>query len=114
MLLEAFVIGKLSDSLSVPVYAEIPDAYPQTGFVIVERTGSWKSNHVPGATLALQSYGETLLGAMQLNESVKAAMEAMAAEPEIGACRLNSDYNWSDPQTKRYRYQAVFDVTYYD
>ena len=115
MLLEAFVIGRLSRSLDAPVYAEVPDAYPSGPFVILERTGGWKTQRViPGAPLAVQSYGRTMLEAMELNERVKAAMEEMAAEPEIGSCRLNSDYNFTDPATKRYRYQAVFDVTYYD
>ena len=36
-----------------------------------------------------------------------------AALPEIGAVHLNSDYNFTDTAAKRYRYQAVFDVTYY-
>lgn len=114
MLLEAFVIGKLSEIMDAPVYAEVPAEYPQGAFIVIERTGSWKNNHVPGATLAVQSHGATMLDAAQLNEEVKAAMETVAEEPEIGSIRLNSDYNFSDSVTKRYRYQAVFDVTYYD
>lgn len=114
MLLEAFVINKLSGLMDVPVYAEVPADYPPGAFIVIERTGSWKSNHVPGATLAIQSYGPSMLDAAKLNEDVKSAMESVAEEPEIGSARLNSDYNFSDPSTKRYRYQAVFDVTYYD
>ena len=26
---------------------------------------------------------------------------------------LNSDYNFTDTETKEYRYQAVFDINYY-
>lgn len=114
MLLEAFVIEKLSGIVGVPVYAEVPADYPSGAFAVIERTGSWKQNHVPGATLAVQSYAPSLLDAAQLNENVKAAMETVAEEPEIGSIRLNSDYNFTDYTTRRYRYQAVFDITYYD
>ena len=114
MLLEAFVIEKLSGIMDVPVYAEVPADYPPGAFCVIERTGSWKQNHVPGATIAIQSYGASLLEAAQLNEDVKAAMETVSEENEIGSIRLNSDYNFTDYTTRRYRYQAVFDITYYD
>ena len=37
---------------------------------------------------------------MQLNDVIKVS--------------LNSDYNFTDITTKRYRYQAVFDISYYE
>ena len=48
-----------------------------------------------------------------LNEAVKAAVEAAIELPEISSVQLNSDYNYTDTATKRYRYQAVFDFVYY-
>ena len=30
----------------------------------------------------------------------------------IFACRLNSDYDFTDTSTKQHRYKAVFDITY--
>ena len=33
---------------------------------------------------------------------------------DVISCKLNSDYNYTDKETKRYRYQAVFDIRYYE
>ena len=41
-------------------------------------------------------------------------MDGITEKPEIAACRLNSDYNFTDTAKKKYRYQAVFDLVYYD
>ena len=32
---------------------------------------------------------------------------------EIASVKLNSDYNFTDEETKQYRYQAVFDIKHY-
>ena len=34
--------------------------------------------------------------------------------PEISACDLNTDYDFPDVTRKLPRYQAIFNVTYYD
>ena len=31
----------------------------------------------------------------------------------ISKIKLNSDYNFTDTETKEYRYQAVFDINHY-
>ena len=43
--------------------------------------------------------------------------EMLKALPEldaVSASRLNSDYNFTDTTTKRYRYQAVYDLVYFN
>lgn len=52
--------------------------------------------------------------AARLNERVKAAMDSAAELDAVSASRLNSDYNFTDTTTKRYRYQAVYDLVYFD
>ena len=37
----------------------------------------------------------------------------MVALDEVSKVSLNSDYNFTDAATKRYRYQAVFDIIHY-
>jgi hypothetical protein len=54
-----------------------------------------------------------MLAAISLNDQVKAAMENIVELDEVCACRLNSDYNFTDSTSKQYRYQAVFQVTHY-
>lgn len=111
-MIEEILIDYLSKVLPVPVYAEMPSNSPKK-FVIVEKTGGGEENYLKSAMVAVQSYGETLLAAAQLNNLVKSAMENLADNPEVCKAKLNTDYNFTDTATKRYRYQAVFDIFYY-
>ena len=101
----------LESELSVPVYLEMPGNGNR--FVLMEKTGSGKSKRLPSSTFAFQSYAESLYQAAVLNELVKQAVENLETHPDIGRVSLNSDYNFTDTETKRYRYQAVFDITHY-
>ena len=114
MLIEELVISHLSSLLSVPVYAEVPeDAGMRDSFVVVEKTGSGETNHLRDATLAVQSYGATLRNAAVLSHEVCEAMETLTERDEVSRCALESEYNWTDTATKRYRSQAVFQLTHY-
>lgn len=64
--------------------------------------------------LAIQSYAPSMYEAARLNERVKAAMDSAAELDAVSASRLNSDYNFTDTTTKRYRYQAVYDLVYFN
>lgn len=109
-MIEKIVIDHLSDIL--PAYGEMPESY-EPPFAVVEKLGGGETNHIPRAMLAIQSYGATLLEAAETNEQVKARMNTLIELAEVSKVSLNSDYNFTDPQTKRYRYQAVYDITYY-
>lgn len=110
-MIEKILLDYLNDVLSVPVYTEVPEKDIRR-FVVLEKTGSSKTNQIPTATMAAQSYGPTLYDAAELNEEVKAAIESAIVLPEISAVRLNSDYNFTNTQTKKYRYQALYVITY--
>lgn len=111
-MIELIILNHLKDKLDVPVSLEkLPK---ETGaYVVFEKTSSEKSNHLPDATIAFQSYGESLYKAVMLNEEVKEAVEQMIELDEIRGITLNSDYNFTDTTTKEYRYQAVYDIRYY-
>ena len=47
-----------------------------------------------------------------LNREVIEKMKNMITLDEIFKVKLNSDYNFTDPSTKKYRYQCIFDITY--
>lgn len=110
-MIETIVLDYISEALSVPVVMEVPEN-PEGSFVVLEKTGSTRENYIDSATIAAQSYAPTLAEAAALNEQVKAAFFALAEKDEIGAVRLNSDYNFTNTATKRYRYQAIFVLTY--
>lgn len=110
-MIERTVIEYLQSHIEIPCYLEIP-LKPPDRFVVLEKTGSSVSNLINTATIAIQSYGKTLAETIDLNENIKETMAGIINLDEIGGCHLNSDYNFTDTQTKKYRYQAVFDITY--
>ena len=50
---------------------------------------------------------------MDLNEAVKDAMDNFIEEVQVSKSSLNSDYNFTDTQSKTYRYQAVYDIIHF-
>lgn len=111
-MIETIVLDYLSEALSVPVSMEVPENPPDQ-FVVIEKTGGSEENHIKSAMLAIQSIAPSLYEAAVLNEDVKTAMDGIADLDAIGRSSLNSDYNFTDTASKRYRYQAVFDLIYY-
>ncbi|NQI84086.1 hypothetical protein HO589_01815 [Streptococcus suis] len=111
-MIEVITLNFLTEHLSVPVYTEHQTQMPDH-FVIFEKTSGGKRNHLNQATLAIQSYGQSLEEASFLNEEVKKVVEKMVELPVISKVELNSDYNFTDTETKRYRYQAVVDFIYF-
>ena len=114
-MIEATIISYLLDKTSAAknVFAERPKN-PPAKYIIVEKTGSGRTNRTDRATIAIQSISkDSLQHASRLNDEVKAQMDAIVELDAIGACRLNSDYNFTNQETKEYRYQAVFDITHY-
>lgn len=112
-MIEARIIEYLAETLDIPVYAEVPEG-DSGEYLVVEKTGSARSNYLDEATIAVQSYADSLADAAFLNQRVKAAMLNAWTLDDIFAVRLNSDYNFTDTTTRRYRYQGVFVVTYYE
>ena len=113
-MIETIILEYLSPLVGAPVYMEVPPD-PPAAYVIVEKVGGRKDEHIDRATVALQSCStESLYRAACLNEAAKRAMEAITELPDVSRCRLNSDYNFTDKKTKTYRYQAVFDLIFFD
>lgn len=114
MIIEETVRNYLNEQLDCPVWLEIPKGEePPAEYVLVNKSGSRRENHINSAMITIQSYGASLLDAMDLNEAVKAAMDSMIALDSVTRAALNSDYDFTDTQTKQYRYQAVYDITHY-
>lgn len=107
-IIKYLVSKKIADG---QVYAEVPAEKPER-YVVIQKTASGLEDGLNSAMVAVQSISQdSLLDAMTLNESVKQAMLSMAEEnDDIYSCKLNSDYNYTDTETKEYRYQAVFNL----
>lgn len=110
-IIEVYLVEYLTEELGVNVYGQEDDA-EDGSFVVIEKLGSYVENFTRHATIALKSYGTTLSESAELNERVKNAMDDIIKMPEISCSKLNSDYNFTDTTTKKYRYQAVYDLVY--
>lgn len=117
MIIETAIISYLTSaglSVGSNVFGEVPED-PPASYVLIEKTGSGRADRIDRAMVAIQSIvrrdrGGSLLDAIELNEEVKAAMESFAATDAVFSCDLNSDYNFTNPETKEYRYQAVYNI----
>lgn len=111
-MIELVIKKFLDNELDVSIFLERQDNLPKR-YVFFEKTGSSKFNYLSSSTFAFQSYAESLYETVKLNDSVKAAVERLITLDEISKVTLNSDYNFTDTETKKYRYQAVFDIKHY-
>ena len=109
-MIEATLISYLSGKTAAGanVFAEEPKQKPDT-YIVIEKTGSSTENRIETATVAIKSFAPTAT----LNERVKVIMDNAPELDDVSSCRLNSDYNFTDPTSKQYRYQAVFQITHY-
>ena len=112
-MIEKTIIEYFNQAEGLPkAYMMRPEEVPER-YILIEKTGSRKKNHILSSTFAFQSYGPTLLEAAELNEQVKATVEKMIELDEIISISLNSDYNFTNTANKQPRYQAVFNVVHY-
>lgn len=112
MIIDIVVCDYLKEHASVPAYLERPARKPPR-FILVEKTGSGRLDHIYEATIAVQSWAPTLYEAAALNEEVKTLMDNLIELDSVSRSQLNSDYNFTNTADKQYRYQAVYDITHY-
>jgi hypothetical protein len=112
-MIEKTILSRLTNNLDCGVYMEKPRNPAERSYVVIELTGQREEEHITQSTFAFQTYGESLLKAAELRDEVKAAVKTLIELDEVARVDLNSSYNFTDPQTKEYRYQTVFDITHY-
>lgn len=103
----------LNANADVPAFTEVEEHMPAR-YYLIERTGGTVRDHVSRATVAIRSYGESIADSASLNDRLKEIMAQLPTNKEVSSVSLNSDYNNTDTRTRSYRYQAVFDIVYYD
>lgn len=110
-MIEIVVMNYLGMELNIPAYTEVPEKEPER-YVVIEKLGGGRSNYIDSATLAIRSVAESMYEAAALNERVIEAMDTITELDTVSAVELNSNYNYTNTATKRYRYQAVYDLIY--
>ncbi|MDG6122259.1 hypothetical protein [Lactococcus formosensis] len=111
-MIEIIIKKYLDEHLTVSSFLEKVEDMPNS-YVLFEKTGSSKSNNLSSSTFAFQSYAPSMYEAAKLNEELKEIVEQLIILDEVSGVSLNSDYNFTDTETKEYRYQAVFDINHY-
>lgn len=111
-MIEEIVLNYLKQNMEpIPVGMETPEE-KAVKYILIEKIASEEVNRINTATLAVQSIADSMYNAAALNEEVKKVMAEMIELDRISKVKLSSDYNFTNTQTKQYRYQAVFDITY--
>lgn len=111
-MIEIIIRSYLEKVLSVPAFMEFPEDPPDR-FVVLKKGDTTRDNWLETTMVIVESYDESLLKAAKLNQQVKAAMDMLPTTPEISAAKLGADYPALDTKNKKYRYQAVYNITHY-
>ena len=111
-MIELIVKNYLSTKLETPIVFEHQKNLPKR-FILIQKTSGSRENFLNSSTVAIQSYAESMFEAAKLNEKIKNLMYDLITVDEVSSVDLNSDYNFTDTETKQYRYQAIFDIHYY-
>lgn len=111
-MIELIVKDYLSKYLGIPIVFEHQKNLPKQ-YILIQKTSGKRENFLKESTIAIQSYAETLFESAKLNEKIKDLMYDLIMVDEVSKVNLNSDYNYTNLETKEYRYQAVFDIHYY-
>jgi hypothetical protein len=115
MEIEQLVRETLEGVTHYPAYLEEPPAPRPPRYYLAARLGRSEENHISRARLAVQSYAPSLAGAMALNREAYGVMKnLLLCDPAVSRVSLVSDYDFTDTATKRYRWQAIYEITYYD
>lgn len=93
------------------VYMERP-TNPTAPYVLLEKTGSSRTNFITTSTFAVQSCADSMAAAARLNTQVKQIMDEADTLTGVSASKLISDYNFTNMATKQFRYQAEYEVTH--
>lgn len=112
-MIELVIKAHLEEKLDVPVYFEFPSKTPQQ-FVVVKAETNPRENMLDSAMLVVDSYGPSQLETMRLNAKVKTALDDLVQLTSISSSKRGGDYPAFDTIRKRYRYQAVQNITFYE
>lgn len=113
-MIEVTIKNAIETYTGISAYMEIPQEHPDT-FAIIERVGGSQDEHISSAMISVQIYAPTMGYAAQSCDVItQALLYEGINDPVISAISLNAKYNATDTDTKKYRYQAIFDIAYYE
>lgn len=112
MMIEKIVLDYLNNALEYPTYTQEQNN-GEKYFYLIQKVGSSVDNKIDTSMVAVQSYAPSRYEAAEMNYAMIEAMDDIIQLDEIGKCKKNSDYDYTDTSKKRYRYQALFEIVHY-
>ena len=112
MMIEKIVLDYLNEALEYPTYTQEQNK-GEKNFYLIQKVGSSIDNKIDTSMIAVQSYAPSRIEAAEMNYAMIQAMDDIIQLDEIGKCKKNSDYDYTDTSKKRYRYQALFEIVHY-
>lgn len=112
-MIEIVVKDYLESKMDMPVHFEFPKNPPKQMLVINVEIEP-RENFLDSAIVVVDSYGPSLLEAASLNDSVRKALDGLVSLPNVSSSKRGVSYPLVDTTNKRYRYQAVQNITYYE
>lgn len=107
---EMFLINQLAPAAGVPVSGDVPKDRPEE-FVTVERTGGPQDRFLDHGTYAVQAWAPSRAQAARLIDKINRLIENLAAHPRVVTARVESTYNYPDPDVSGGRYQSTVTLT---
>ena len=112
IMIEKVVLDYLNSVLEYPTYTQ-EQKNGEKYFYLIQKVGSSVDNKIDTSMVAVQSYAPSRYEAAEMNYAMIEAMDDIIQLDEIGKCKKNSDYDYTDTSKKRYRYQALFEIVHY-
>ena len=112
MMIEKIVLDYLNNALEYPTYTQEQNN-GEKYFYLIQKVGSSVDNKIDTSMVAVQSYAPSRYEAAEMSYAMIEAMDDIIQLDEIGKCKKNSDYDYTDTSKKRYRYQALFEIVHY-
>lgn len=107
-----YLISENLPGIANNIFMEVP-SNPPSKYIVIEKTGGGEDDLLNNPAIAIQSISKnSLYEAAEINEQIKESMKSMPESQDVYGVKLQSDYNFTNPATKEYRYQAVFLITY--
>lgn len=82
--------------------------------ILLERTSGGVEEHIRSAVIRIRCFEKSMYKACELCEMIRDIMLNYVDHPDISAIDLNQEYNYTDTTAKRYCYQLLFDVVYFE
>lgn len=112
-MIETIVLNYLKTKMNVDVVMEYPTKATSTFLLLEKVGGGQQEKYLSNASFTIQSYAPSLAECAKLNDQVVNCIKQLDELQEISKVEVDSSYNFTDPSTKQYRYQALFDIVYY-